>query len=176
MTDLFAAIGDGRPAREPLGRDAVLLRGFAAAAQAGLVAAVGGIAAAAPFRRMVTPGGRIMSVAMTNCGAVGWTTDRAGYRYAAQDPETGRDWPAMPPAFRDLAARAGTAAGFDGFVADSCLINRYLPGTRLTLHQDRNERDFSAPIVSVSLGLPAVFLFGGGAAAGPDAPRAPRER
>jgi alkylated DNA repair protein (DNA oxidative demethylase) len=161
MSDLFAATGDGRPPREPLGADAVLLRGFADAEQADLVAAVGVIAAASPFRHMVTPGGRRMSVAMTNCGAVGWTTERTGYRYAARDPASGWAWPDMPPAFRDLAGRAAAAAGFAGFVADTCLINRYRPGTRLTLHQDRNERDFGAPIVSVSLGLTAVFLFGG---------------
>ena len=102
-----------------------------------------------------------MSVAMTNCGAAGWVTDRTGYRYTVRDPETARPWPAMPEAFSDLAARAATEAGFDGFGPDACLINRYAPGARLTLHQDRNEQDFAAPIVSVSLGLPAVFLFGG---------------
>jgi DNA oxidative demethylase len=110
---------------------------------------------------MTTPGGYVMSVAMTNCGCAGWVTDRRGYRYDFLDPTTGRSWPAMPPLFRDLAERAAAAAGFDGFVPDSCLINRYEPGTRLSLHQDRNERDYAAPIVSVSLGLPAVFLFGG---------------
>jgi alkylated DNA repair protein (DNA oxidative demethylase) len=102
-----------------------------------------------------------MSVAMTNCGAVGWLTDRTGYRYDSRDPDTGRSWPAMPDVFADLAAQAAARAGFVGFAPDACLVNRYEPGTRLSLHQDRNERDFDAPIVSVSLGLPAVFLFGG---------------
>jgi alkylated DNA repair protein (DNA oxidative demethylase) len=102
-----------------------------------------------------------MSVAMTNCGAAGWVTDRTGYRYDRHDPESGRRWPAMPDVFAELAAQAAARAGFDGFAPDACLVNRYEPGTRLSLHQDKNERDFTAPIVSVSLGLPAVFLFGG---------------
>ena len=144
-----------------LGAGAVLLRGFAATDAAALVAAVRAIAAAAPFRRMTTPGGYVMSVAMTNCGAAGWITDRRGYRYDASDPQTGRPWPTMPPSFASLAARAAEAADFAGFAPDSCLVNRYEPGTRLTLHQDRNERDFGQPIVSVSLGLPATFLWGG---------------
>jgi DNA oxidative demethylase len=144
-----------------LAEGAVLLRGFAAADAAALLRALDPLLTAAPFRHMVTPGGHAMSVAMTNCGRVGWVTDRTGYRYDAIDPQTGHAWPAMPPLFLDLAARAATAAGFAGFVPDGCLINRYVPGARLTLHQDRNERDYAAPIVSVSLGLPAVFLFGG---------------
>jgi alkylated DNA repair protein (DNA oxidative demethylase) len=140
---------------------AVVLRGFALADEGTLLEAVANVAAAAPFRHMVTPGGFTMSVAMTNCGAAGWITDRRGYRYAESDPLSGKRWPAMPPSFLDLAARAVDAAGFPGFVPDACLINRYEPGARLTLHQDKNERDFSAPIVSVSLGLPAIFLWGG---------------
>jgi len=110
-----------------------------------------------------------MSVAMTSCGAAGWVTDRSGYRYDAFDPDTGRRWPPMPAAFLDLASSAATDAGFAAFEPDSCLINRYEPGARLSLHQDRNERDLGAPIVSVSLGLPAVFLFG--AARRTDRPR-----
>jgi alkylated DNA repair protein (DNA oxidative demethylase) len=158
-----AALGDllGEPSIETLEPGAVLLRGFAAADQAALVAAVDAVAAAAPFRRMTTPGGYVMSVAMTNCGAAGWITDRRGYRYDARDPTTGALWPGMPPLFATLAARAAAAAGFAGYAPDSCLINRYEPGARLTLHQDRNERDFAQPIVSVSLGLPATFLWGG---------------
>jgi DNA oxidative demethylase len=145
----------------PLEPGAVLLHGFAAPEQEALTAAVARIAARAPFRHMLTPGGFRMSVAMTNCGAAGWITDRKGYRYAPDDPATGRPWPEMPRAFLDLAARAAAAAGFPGFAPDACLINRYVPGARLTLHQDKNERDFAAPIVSVSLGLPAIFLWGG---------------
>jgi alkylated DNA repair protein (DNA oxidative demethylase) len=159
--DLFAGVPMRGGAVEPLAEGAVLLRGFVAADASGLLRALEPALVAAPFRHMVTPGGHAMSVAMTNCGAVGWVTDRTGYRYDACDPETGRTWPAMPPLFMDVAARAAMAAGFAGFVPDGCLINRYAPGARLTLHQDRNERDFAAPIVSVSLGLPAVFLFGG---------------
>jgi len=102
-----------------------------------------------------------MSVAMTNCGKAGWVTDRSGYRYDSIDPQTGLPWPDMPALFSALAAGAAAAAGFAGFKPDACLINQYRPGARLSLHQDRNERDFSAPIVSVSLGLPAIFLWGG---------------
>lgn len=147
--------------KEPLGPGAVVLRGFAAPDQAALLAGVQAVVARAPFRHMVTPGGYRMSAAMTNCGALGWVTDRTGYRYDARDPETGKPWPRMPAAFLRLAGDAAADAGFRGFVPDACLVNRYEPGARLTLHQDNNERDFSAPIVSVSLGIPAVFLFGG---------------
>ena len=138
-----------------------MLRGFARHGAGALVEAVTEIAAAAPFRNMVTPGGFRMSVAMTNCGRAGWITDRKGYRYEPTDPLTGRAWPLISRSFRDLAADAANAAGFPGFEPDACLINRYEPGTRLSLHRDENERDLTAPIVSVSLGLPAVFLFGG---------------
>ena len=144
-----------------LAEGAALLRGFARSVEAPLLAALDPLVAAAPFRHMVTPGGFRMSVAMTNCGTAGWITDRRGYRYDPIDPETGRRWPAMPPVFADLAARAAAAAGFDGFAPDACLINRYEPGAPLSLHQDRNELNYDAPIVSVSLGLPATFLFGG---------------
>lgn len=141
---------------------ATLLRGFALADEAALVAAIDAVIAAAPLRRMVTPGGFTMSVAMTNCGSLGWVSDASGYRYDAIDPTSGERWPRMPAAFSSLATRAAARGGFDGFVPDACLVNRYEPGSRLSLHQDRNERDFTAPIVSVSLGLPALFLFGGG--------------
>jgi alkylated DNA repair protein (DNA oxidative demethylase) len=110
---------------------------------------------------MVTPGGFVMSVAMTNCGAAGWVTDRSGYRYDALDPESGKPWPSMPASFLDLAVAAAKEAGYPDFVPDACLINRYEPGARLSLHQDKNERNFANPIVSVSLGLPATFQFGG---------------
>ncbi len=161
MGDLFG--GDRIPASvtEHLADGAVLLRGFVAHDAPALLRALEPMLAKAPFRHMATPGGHVMSVAMTNCGEVGWVTNRTGYRYDATDPDSGWAWPAMPPLFLEVAARAATAGGFAGFVPDGCLINRYAPGARLTLHQDRNERDFAAPIVSVSLGLPAVFLFGG---------------
>ena len=161
MTMRQGHLFDTAGAVETLGDGIVLLRGCAASEAAALVAAIDGIAEDAPFRHMETPGGFTMSVAMTNCGAFGWVSDRAGYRYEAADPETGRAWPAMPAAFRRLAADAASEAGFPGFAPDSCLINRYRPGTRLSLHQDRDERDFAAPIVSVSLGLTATFLVGG---------------
>jgi alkylated DNA repair protein (DNA oxidative demethylase) len=150
------------PAAEPIVAGAVVLRGFAGQDAAALVASVTAIAAAAPFRHMVTPGGWRMSAAMTSCGQVGWVTDRTGYRYAAADPATGRPWPAMPEHFGRLAAGAAASSGFPGFAPDACLINRYMAGARLSLHRDEDERDLDAPIVSVSLGLPAVFLFGGG--------------
>lgn len=140
---------------------AVWLPGFALAQDRVLLAAVGQIAAIAPFRHLETPGGLRMSVAMTNAGECGWVSDRRGYRYERRDPLSGQLWPAMPAEFRDLARDAAAAAGFADFAADACLVNRYLPGTKLSLHQDRDERDFSAPIVSVSLGLPATFQFGG---------------
>jgi alkylated DNA repair protein (DNA oxidative demethylase) len=140
---------------------AVLLRGFVLARQEELLAALREAIAAAPFRHMVTPGGFTMSVAMTNCGKVGWVTDRRGYRYDANDPESGKPWPAMPPVLSDLARDAAEAGGFKDFAPDACLINRYVPGAKMSLHQDKDETDFSAPIVSVSLGLPATFLFGG---------------
>jgi DNA oxidative demethylase len=146
---------------ESLGERAVVVRGFAREEAALLVAAVAEITASAPFRNMITPGGFRMSVAMTNCGRAGWVTDRKGYRYEFVDPMTGCLWPPMPPSFRHLAAAAAEVAGFAGFEPDACLINRYNPGARLSLHRDENERDLTAPIVSVSLGLPAIFLFGG---------------
>ena len=161
LQDLLPAAEKRGGDAETLGEGALLLRGFAAPEAKVLLEAVEQVAAEAPFRHMMTPGGYCMSVAMTNCGAAGWVTDRRGYRYDALDPETQRRWPAMPAAFQSLATRAAAAAGFAGFAPDACLINRYEPGARLTLHQDKNERDFAQPIVSVSLGLPAVFLFGG---------------
>lgn len=145
----------------PLAEGAMLLGGFALPVEAPLLAALASVVADAPFRHMVTPGGFTMSVAMTNCGAAGWVTDRRGYRYDANDPDSRRPWPAMPAAFDELARRAAAAAGFGGFAPDACLINRYEPGARLSLHQDKDERDVGAPIVSVSLGLSATFLFGG---------------
>ena len=140
---------------------AVVLRGFALEQAAGLLQAVDAITASAPFRHLITPGGKRMSVAMTNCGPLGWISDRHGYRYGASDPETGKRWPPMPAVFRQLARGAAEAAGYPGFAPDACLINRYEPGTRLSLHQDRDEGNYAYPIVSVSLGIPATFLWGG---------------
>ena len=159
--DLFESVPDVRPLREEIAEGAVLLRGFARPFEGELIAALRDIVAQAPFRHMVTPGGHQMSVAMTNCGSLGWVTDRRGYRYDTNDPETGKPWPAMPPPFRVLAREAAAQAGFDEFSPDACLINRYQPGARMSLHQDKDEDDFGAPIVSVSVGLPAIFLLGG---------------
>lgn len=158
--DLFAG-GYAESRRETLGPGAVLLRAFAGSTAATLLAAVEEVVQRSPFRFMTTPGGYRMSVAMTNCGAAGWVTDRRGYRYDALDPLSAACWPEMPAVFRELAVEAAGAGGFAEFAPDACLINRYEPGARLSLHQDKNERDLDSPIVSVSLGLPAVFLFGG---------------
>lgn len=156
--DLFSSAS---PDRERLGPGTLLLRGYARAAETELLAALDAIVADAPFRHMMTPGGHEMSVAMTNAGPLGWVTDRRGYRYDPVDPVSGKRWPALPPVFLDLARRAAQEAGYAGFSPDACLINRYEPGAKMSLHQDRDERDFTHPIVSVSLGLPAVFQWGG---------------
>lgn len=140
---------------------AVLLPGRARESAGALIKAIEQIAAQAPLRNMHTPGGHRMSVAMTSCGELGWVTDTTGYRYSRLDPESGLKWPSMPSIMQDLARKAAAEAGFEDFEPDACLINRYEPGARMALHQDRNERDFGWPIVSVSLGLPAVFQFGG---------------
>lgn len=159
--DLFADHAPADDRRIALGEAAVVLRGFALAEATALLAAIDDIARQAPFRHMVTPGGFEMSVALTNCGALGWTSDRRGYRYAARDPQTGQPWPPLPDCFLRLARDAAAATGFPGFTPDACLINRYVPGARLSLHQDKDEQDYGAPIVSVSLGMPAMFLWGG---------------
>ncbi|MCP1401568.1 DNA oxidative demethylase AlkB [Achromobacter insolitus] len=162
--DLFGEDGDDgavQGGRVVLGPQSLVLRGFALPMMDALLAGVDAVAAQAPFRHMETPGGYTMSVALTNCGQLGWTSDARGYRYTRTDPLSGQPWPAMPPAFMLLAQAAAAEAGFAGFEPDACLVNRYEPGSRLSLHQDRNERDYGAPIVSVSLGMPAMFLFGG---------------
>ncbi|RJF75423.1 DNA oxidative demethylase AlkB [Rhodopseudomonas palustris] len=160
MADLFDSAPEP-PRREDIAPGAALLRGFARGEDRALIEAIDAVVARAPFRHMVTPGGHAMSVAMTSCGSAGWVTDRRGYRYASDDPDSAQPWPQMPPVLRDLAQRAAAEAGFAGFDPDACLINRYVPGAKMALHQDKDERDFSAPIVSVSLGLPATFQFGG---------------
>jgi alkylated DNA repair protein (DNA oxidative demethylase) len=155
--DLF----DGATGDIALAEGAIVLTGFALSVATQLIDAIEHVTESAPFRHLITPGGRRMSVAMTNCGEVGWISDRRGYRYEPTAPESGKPWPAMPSVFADLSSQAAAAAGFPGFRPDACLINRYVPGARLTLHQDLNEQNFNEPIVSVSLGLTATFLFGG---------------
>jgi DNA oxidative demethylase len=157
--DLFAA--SRIDTRIRLGEQAHVLRSFALSYVDELLPALDRIQRVSPLRHLVTPGGFTMSVAMTNCGDLGWTSDARGYSYARQDPQTGQPWPPMPEVFLQLARDAAAAAGFHDFVPDACLVNRYVPGARLSLHQDKDERDPIAPIVSVSLGIPAVFLFGG---------------
>lgn len=158
MLDLFS---DEAPWQEPLAEGAVILRRRARADAPALLAAIETIAAQHPFTYRITPGGYRMSVAMTNCGDVGWFSDARGYRYSEQDVSNGQRWPAMPPLFRELAQQCAQEAGFSHFTPDACLINRYAPGAKMSLHQDKDERDLHQPIVSVSLGLPAVFQFGG---------------
>ncbi|SEO53081.1 DNA oxidative demethylase AlkB [Pseudomonas sp. NFACC39-1] len=160
--DLFADETPTTPSlTEQIGEQSFVLRGFALPWLERLLPALEAVLLAAPFRQMVTPGGFTMSVALSSCGALGWTTDRSGYRYTAHDPQTGQPWPDMPAVFRELAQAAARQVQFEHFEPDSCLINRYVPGARMSLHQDKNERQLTAPIVSMSLGLPAVFQFGG---------------
>lgn len=146
---------------ESIGDGAMLLRGFCAADAAHLVHDIDAIARRSPFRTMSVPGGGTMSVGMTNCGTAGWITDARGYRYSAIDPATDKPWPAIPARLLDLANRAAELAGYKSFAPDACLVNRYAGGARMGLHQDKDERDFDQPIVSVSLGLTATFLWGG---------------
>lgn len=160
--DLFADTEpEQQPRHEQIGEQSYVLRGFALPWLERLLPALEKVLVAAPFRQMVTPGGFTMSVALSSCGTFGWTTDRSGYRYTRDDPQTGRPWPMMPEVFFQLAQAAAQAAGFADFAPDSCLINRYIPGAKMSLHQDKDEHSYAAPIVSVSLGLPAMFLFGG---------------
>lgn len=158
MLDLFY---DQPPWSEPLAEGALILRRFARAQALQLLDTIASVAIHSPFYHRYTPGGHRMSVAMTNCGDVGWSSDSSGYQYVGHDTVSGRRWLSMPDNFQLLASEAAQIAGFADFAPDACLINRYQPGAKLTLHQDRDEQDFSQPIVSVSLGLPAIFLFGG---------------
>lgn len=161
MTLQLFADAEPEPGRETLAPGAVHLRAFASSRAAALLEDLNEVTCSSPFRVMTTPGGYRMSVAMTNCGTLGWVSEQGGYRYDAHDPLRAGPWPAMPRLFCELASAAATEAGFSAFAPDACLINRYEPGARLSLHQDKDERDLDSPIVSVSLGLPAVFLFGG---------------
>ncbi|WP_028620031.1 DNA oxidative demethylase AlkB [Pseudomonas sp. Ant30-3] len=160
--DRFADAEPEQPPRhEKIGEQSYVLRGFALPWLERLLPALETVLTSAPFRQMITPGGFTMSAAMSSCGTWGWTTDRSGYRYSREDPQTGRSWPPMPEAFMQLAQAAAREAGFSDFLPDACLINRYIPGAKMSLHQDKDETSYAAPIVSVSLGLPAMFLFGG---------------
>lgn len=159
--DLFAEDTPQPPSDEQIGPASFVFRGFALPFIESLLPALESVLTQAPFRHMVTPGGYTMSVALSSCGDFGWTTDRSGYKYSPIDPLTGEPWPAMPEVFMELAVAAASAAGFAGFVPDACLINRYIPGAKMSLHQDKDERGLEWPVVSVSLGLPAMFLFGG---------------
>jgi alkylated DNA repair protein (DNA oxidative demethylase) len=159
--DLFVEPHDTPPGKYPLAPGALFLRGFALPDEQNLLAALKTVIAEAPLRHMITRGGYKMSVAMTNCGDVGWVSDRTGYRYDPRDPDTGRRWPKIPASFLRLATSAAVEAGYKSFTPDACLVNQYEAGTKLSMHQDKDEKDFQQPIVSVSLGIPATFLFGG---------------
>lgn len=160
--DLFADAEPEQPPRhEKIGEQSYVLRGFALPWLERLLPALETVLTGAPFRQMITPGGFTMSAAMSSCGTWGWTTDRSGYRYSREDPQTGLAWPPMPEVFMQLAQAAAREGGFSDFLPDACLINRYVPGAKMSLHQDKDETSYAAPIVSVSLGLPAMFLFGG---------------
>ena len=161
IDDLFYQSASAEGEQQEITAGAFVLRGFELSCDDQLMADVKAVASSASFRHLITPGGYRMSVAMTNCGPLGWVSDRTGYRYAAQDPTTGKNWPPMSDSFLNLARAAAAAAAYADFRPDACLINRYEPGSKLSLHQDKDELDLAAPIVSVSLGLPAVFLFGG---------------
>ncbi|WLG37012.1 DNA oxidative demethylase AlkB [Pseudomonas rhodesiae] len=164
--DLFADDALQQPAgREQIGEQSYVLRGYALPWIDRLLPELRRVLAQAPFRQMVTPGGFTMSAALSSCGDLGWTTDTTGYRYTPFDPRTQQPWPALPEALRALAVEAAAEAGFGAFAPDACLINRYVAGAKMSLHQDKNERDYAAPVVSISLGLPAIFLFGGHARA-----------
>ena len=157
--DLFDSLPPDT-ALTPMAPGTVLLHGFARAGDSELLQAIESVLQQAPLRHWQTPGGYTMSVAMSNCGALGWVSGASGYRYAAHDPASSQPWPAMPACLMDLAQRAAAQAGYPHFEPDACLINQYAPGAKLSLHQDKDEQDLSEPIVSLSLGLPAVFLFG----------------
>ena len=162
VMDLFDDLPpEADAARLELAPGAVLLRAFAREQVASLLLATEAVLAQVPLRHMQTPGGYTMSVATASCGTLGWVSDAQGYRYAAHDPLSGKPWPALPECFIELAVRAAAVAGFENFQPEACLINQYVPGAKLSLHQDRDEEDLLAPIVSLSLGLPAIFLFGG---------------
>lgn len=159
--DLFAEEPPQSTAMEQIGACSWVLRGFALAEIERLLPALEETLSKAPFRHMVTPGGFTMSAALSSCGSFGWMTDRSGYRYTPIDPQTQLPWPDIPPAFMELAQRAAEICGFPDFAPDACLINQYIPGAKMSLHQDKDEKHYEWPVVSVSLGLPAIFLFGG---------------
>ncbi len=161
MYDLFENQRPDTATKTHLAEGACILHGYALPQVANLLVELKRLTSLAPLRHLITPGGFKMSVAMSNCGKVGWVSDRSGYRYDTLDPESGDPWPDMPTIFTHLAQNAAESAGFSNYSPDACLINNYQPGSRLSLHQDRDENDAHAPIVSVSLGLPATFLFGG---------------
>ena len=159
--DLFDTVHDGDTWTETICTDALVLRQFAASNMPEIVTAVAQVIKQSPFRHMQTAGGYTMSAALSSCGKVGWVSDHAGYRYSTIDPQTGLPWPEMPKALYNFAQKAAAEAGYEHFQPDACLINQYTVGAKMSLHQDSNEKNFNAPVVSISLGLPATFLFGG---------------
>jgi alkylated DNA repair protein (DNA oxidative demethylase) len=152
---------DSQPCNLQVAENVYWLKAYALSSEKSLLADFESVIFQAPLRHMMTKMGSAMSAAMTNCGALGWVSDRRGYRYDANDPATNKSWPLMPASFRQLATLAAAEAGFDDFLPDACLINQYQVGASMGLHQDKNELEFNQPIVSVSLGIPAIFQFGG---------------
>lgn len=161
MQDLFDISGPDGVWQEALGSGATWIHGFLVAHADMVMADIAGVVAHSPYRHLTTPGGKRMSVGMSNCGAEGWVSDRAGYRYQSTDPVTAKPWPPMPSRLRALAQRAADDSGYPGFEPTVCLINYYAPGARMGLHQDKDEANLTAPIVSFSLGLAATFIWGG---------------
>ena len=149
------------PSQQQLAEGVCLLSGQANSMMPAIWQAVEDVLRQAPLRQMQTPGGYTMSVAMSNCGELGWISDRHGYRYSRLDPQSGQPWPAMPEILQELARIWAAEAGFDNFVSNACLINCYQAGSKMSLHLDRDERDFAHPILTLSLGLPARFMLGG---------------
>lgn len=145
----------------PIAEGAVLLRGWAAVNDAQWLAAVRQVLAQQPFQAAYTASGLPMSVRTSNCGSWGWAASRSGYGYTRSDPDSGRPWPEMPIFLKLQAQALASAAGYLAFDPDVCLINSYELGAKMGLHHDADEKDKAAPIVSVSLGLPCTFVWGG---------------
>ncbi len=141
--------------------DAVLFKAALKPVASSLLEEIRTISGANPFRQRKTPGGQLMSAAMTNCGAWGWVTDADGYRYSDIEPETGRTWLPIPAVWIQWVNLFCQRAGLGTFNPDACLINRYAPGAGMGLHQDKDEKDLAIPIVSFSLGAPVLFRWGG---------------
>ncbi|THJ30850.1 DNA oxidative demethylase AlkB [Lampropedia aestuarii] len=157
--DLFADSPEEQ--RVALGPQAVVLRQKASPLAAELVARIEDVLQHSPLYQMATPGGKPLSVRTTSCGTHGWSSDPTGYSYVRHHPLTDQAWPEIPAAWSALATEAAQEAGFAQFAPDTCLINQYGLDSKMALHQDRSEQDLRQPVVSISLGMSALFLWGG---------------